>query len=106
MKLADAIVGKHNPELNRHMAEIEGYYFRISDYTSDRNAVARVEYGLTPYECKMVELVLKRLVYKSTTDADWSDEQGGGVNTMIWHAPPMLRCIAVLQVKKPEVFTK
>lgn len=68
---------------------------RTPKYDEDLNAMAEAEKVLTASQVRWFEEYLDRIVFKATTDSDWS-EGSNLINTKAWHATATQRAQAFL----------
>jgi len=83
----------------------------LPDYLNDLNACAEFEKTLRGNKLDWYEHNLGRVVFKDTTDDDWSDSLGSSANTKPLHASARQRAIAFLKTlnlypESPNVETK
>lgn len=66
------------------------------DYPSDLNACAEFEAELRGNDLERYQHHLEHVVFRFTTDDDWSEELGVSARTKAWHASALHRCIALI----------
>jgi hypothetical protein len=73
----------------------------IRRYTSSLDAMAECEAGLRGRDVEWYQHHLERVVFKFTTDDDWSEELGVSARTKPWHASALHRAMAYVLTKQP-----
>lgn len=66
---------------------------------------AEMEEGLTPQETQEYERQLAHLIYLGDKDEYWANK-GKDVRMCCFHASSLIRVIAYLRVKSPEMFVE